>query len=73
MNRDKLWTELKFGKSCFSHAGPKACRASGLNGPQRIQTPVEDISVWMCVHYMGVSRAGHIKCVSTGLGGYGYR
>ena len=40
-------TRLKFGERCFSHAGPKAWNAlpAGLNGPQCVQTPVEDISV----------------------------
>ena len=33
-----------------------ACWASGLNGPQHVQTPVENISVWTRLHSTSVSR-----------------
>jgi len=47
---EPLTTRLKFGERCLSHARLKrmervAYRASVLNGPQCVQTPVEDISV----------------------------
>jgi len=31
-----------------------ACQATGLNGPQCLQTPVEDIFICMRIHYMSV-------------------
>jgi len=39
-----------------------ACRASGLNGPQCVQTPVEDISVWTRIYYMSVSPLATLVC-----------
>jgi len=47
-----------------------ACWASGLNGPQRVHTPVEDILFERAFTTWVFLAAGHIKGVSTGLDGY---
>jgi len=46
-----------------------ACRASGLNGPQCVQTPVEDIFCLNARLLHECLAAGHFKCVSAGLCG----